>query len=146
MNQIPPNADKVADIIKVLNSGIGFYQRGIAQVQGAATRAIFHRMLEEKQQAVKTLQPHVHQEHSDQTDWTVGLRKMYTDLTKNLSATNDPAFTDQLHTVEYKILTLIDDALDEQPPQAFACELRCIRSRMQQCLDEMRSLQRAHAC
>ncbi|QPG06732.1 DUF2383 domain-containing protein [Salinimonas marina] len=149
MNQLPANIDKISDIIKVLNGGIEFYKDGIKKVAGHNIQAMFNRMLEEKQQAVLTLQAYLPEQKSAKvsgnTDWSIGVRNMYTKLLGALNPINDHNYVKQLESVEDKVLAKINDALEEKPPQQFACELRRIRSRMQQCREELGSFHHATA-
>ena len=82
---------------------------------------------------------------SSNTDWSISVRNMYTRLLGALNPINDHNYVKQLESVEDKVLAKIDDALEEKPPQQFACELRRIRSRMQQCREELGSFHHATA-
>lgn len=150
MNQLPANVEKVSDIVKVLNGGIEFYKDGIHKVSGQSIQAMFKRMIEEKQQAVLALKPYLPessaQRENNDADWIVRFRNMYARLRESLESTNDHVDIEQLEEVEDRVLRVIDSALETDPPQHYACELRRIRTRMQQCHDEMHSLQHATAC
>ncbi|MBD3584201.1 PA2169 family four-helix-bundle protein [Salinimonas sp. HHU 13199] len=149
MNQLPANVEKVSDIVKVLNGGIEFYKNSIHKVTGQNIQAMFRRMIEEKQQAVTALKPYLPesaQRESNDADWIVRLRSMYSRLREALESPSDQIYIEQLEEVEDRVLRVIDSALETDPPQHYACELRRIRTRMQQCHDEMRSLQHATAC
>ncbi|QJR82306.1 PA2169 family four-helix-bundle protein [Alteromonas pelagimontana] len=148
MSNQTPQVDKVTDIIKVMNGGIEFYQDGIEKVSQQNLKAMFTRMITEKQEAIAALQPYAVSEQGDaetDSDWTVDVRNMYTNLLGALSSNKDHTYVDQLEEVEDKVLEAIDDALEENQPANCATELRRVRVRMQQCHDEMKSLQDATA-
>ena len=149
MNQLPANVEKVSDIVKVLIGGIEFYKYGISKVSGQHIQAMFQRMIDEKQQAVTALRPYMveaDQRDTNDAEWIIKFQSTYKRLEKTLDSHEDHFQIEQLEDVEARVLRVIDSALDTDPPQHYACELRRIRTRMQQCHDEMHSLQHATAC
>ena len=149
MSQLPANIEKVSDIINALNGGIAFYKDTKEKVAGQNLQAIFSRMLEEKQLAVLALQSYAGDFKpivvETQKDWTVEISNMYTQLLAHVNSANDNSYFAQLEDVEDEVLASIDIALEQDQPQEFACELRRIRSRMQQCREELHSLQQSSA-
>lgn len=149
MNSVPVSDNQVAEIVKVLNGGITFYQDSKRKVCSEHLQAMFNRMIEEKELAVIALRKYMtatqQADTVQYTDWTIGIRKLYTELMESVNSANDCMYVKQLEQVENKVLDVIDTALDDSQPQAFACELRRIRTRMQQCHDEIRSLHQVSA-
>ena len=70
-------------------------------------------------------------------------RKLYTHVVSMLSADSEQVFVDQLVALESRVLKQFDDALNEKQSQSCALLLRKIRTRMQQCYDELLSLKQA---
>lgn len=136
--------DKVADIIKVLNGGIEFYQDAMNKVESPNVRNMFSRMIDEKRKAVEELQAFAIAEKGDKekaTAFSVDLRNMYTNVLGMFTSDKDHTYIDELEEVEDKVLEVMDEALEEDQPSACAASLRKIRARMQQCHDEMKALQ-----
>ncbi|MCW8108257.1 PA2169 family four-helix-bundle protein [Alteromonas ponticola] len=144
MDHQAPSVQKVSEIIKVLNGGIEFYQDGVEKVNEARITSLFTRMIEEKKEAVTALQPYaVAEQGRAETNHDVGvdIRNMYTTLVGSITSDKAHTYIKQLEEVEDKVLLSIDEALEEEQPSNCAAELRRIRTRMQQCHDEMKLLQ-----
>ncbi|MBT0586674.1 PA2169 family four-helix-bundle protein [Alteromonas oceanisediminis] len=140
------DVEDVAEIIKVLNGGIEFYQDALTKIETPNVRSMFSRMIEEKQQAIASLQPFAIAEKGEVesgTSTAVDLRNMYTNVLGMFSSDKAHTYVDELEEVEDKVLEVMDKALEEDQPAACAAELRRIRARMQQCHDEMKALQEA---
>lgn len=137
---------KITDIVKKLNSGINFYATAIEKVSAPNCQAMFRRMWEEKQRAVKTLAP-LSDLEPDEVDnagnTCIDLHKIYTKLLGAVSDDKDCTYVKQLIDVEETILHTIDDALHEDQTPEDASSLRLVRTRTQQCHDEMLSLYNA---
>ncbi|WP_343034729.1 PA2169 family four-helix-bundle protein [Alteromonas ponticola] len=132
---------KISALIKVLNGGIEFYQEGVEKIKEANLKALFGQMIEEKQEAVASLQGFAvaEQGHTEtQNDFGVEIRSMYTKLLGNFTSDMAHTYIEQLEEVEDKVLQSIDDALEVKQPTRCATELRRIRTRMQQCHDQMK--------
>ena len=148
MSSSTHHADKITDIIKVLNGGVAFYQDGSDAVNSPHVKAMFDRMLEEKQQAIIDLQPFASDQSvlaEKESDWSMEIRKVYTQLICAFSADPDSLLIQQLIDVEDRILSTFDEALDITEHCECAQLLRKIRVRMLQCQDEMVSLHSATA-
>jgi len=146
MGHSSPHVEKVTDVIKVLNGGIEFYKDGMKKVTSGNIREMFNRMIDEKQQAVLALETFAEQGSKDShSSWSVEVRSMYTKILSILTSDKNHAYVSQLEEIEDKVLEVIDEALDANQPTVCATELRRIRTRMQQCHDEMKSLQAATA-
>lgn len=144
MNQLPDNVDKVSDIVKVLKGGIEFYKDGVQNVTSQSTQAMFKRMLEEKQEAVSALNPYLPEaDGSTDSDWALHLHDEYGILRKCMDSSDNRKCLEQLKELENDVLHVVDVALEKELPQHYASELRRIRSRMQQCHDEIHCLQNA---
>lgn len=138
--------DKITDIVKKLKSGIDFYATAIEKVSAPHCQAMFRRMCEEKQHAVKTLAPlsDLKKEDVDNASSScIDFQRIYTKLLAKVSDDKDCTYVKQLIEVEEKILHTIDDALNENPTPDNASSLRLVRTRTQQCHDEMLSLYNA---
>lgn len=137
---------KITDIIKKLNSGIVFYASAVEKASTASYQSLFRRMWEEKEHAVQTLLP-----HSDLDDAGTKAKgnqcsdfhQIYDKLLGNVSGSEDQAYVQKLIDVEETILQAIDHALNDSPAQKSATSLRLVRTRTQQCHDEMLSLFKA---
>ncbi|MCW8090287.1 ferritin-like domain-containing protein [Alteromonas sp. ASW11-130] len=144
MKHRTPGINRIFDIIKVLKSGIKFYQDSIAKLNDPKTKSFFNRMIVEKKEAVNALQPFVLTEQGvEETQGEIGIkvRNMYTKVLGALSSKKEQPYLEQLEEVEDKVLDSIDEALDVDQPPRCAAELRRIRTRMLQCFDEMKTLQ-----
>ena len=137
-------SDNISYLINVLQSGITFYSDGIKAVSCDSTRALFSRILREKQQACTDLMPYANQQSDfTETSLLIEARKLYTHVVSKLSADSEQVFVDQLVVLESRVLKQFDDALNEKQSQSCAQLLRKIRTRMQQCYDELLSLKQA---
>ncbi|WP_395339458.1 PA2169 family four-helix-bundle protein [Ningiella sp. W23] len=137
---------KVADVIKVLQGGIEFYQEAIKKVDTQSFIGIFQRMISEKQEAINSLQPFAINEQGekeDDTHWMIDSRKMYTSLISKMSSDAEHTYIDQLEEVEDKVLESLDDALSEEQPEGCLSALRQVRIKAQKMHDEMKDLQEA---
>ncbi len=137
---------KITDIVKKLNSGASFYADAIPQLASENYQAMFTRMQEEKVRAINTLQPLSSLDKDSAkagSNGCIELRHLYTSILATLASDNDYTYMKQLIEVEESILHAIDEALDKAPPPDVASTLRLVRTRMQQCHDEMLSLRTA---
>ncbi|MCO4786734.1 PA2169 family four-helix-bundle protein [Marinomonas atlantica] len=146
MLQATPEVNHISDIIKVMNSGIEFYQEAKGKVDSAEYTGFFNRMIDAKQEAVADLQKFAVAETGDLengSDTMTEARKAYTNLVDKVSSTStETNYVDQLEEVEDKVLAEISTALDKD--QAPDCEvtLRRVHTRMKECHDEMRMLKK----
>ncbi len=144
MNDPAPQSKAIINIIKVLNSGIDFYQDGLKDLNDTNIKVLFTRMIEEKKEAVATLLPFARGTEGDAEiphDTGVDIRNLYTHVVAGLSAKEEHKFINQLEEVEEEVLKRLDEALEIDQTCECAAELRRIRSRLQQCHDEMKLLQ-----
>ena len=136
--------EKVADIIKVLNGGISFYEEGLEKVKSQSLKTMFGRMIVQKRQAVATLQPYAIEETGEvekDSSVAVSVRKTYTKLISALSSDADHTYVAQLEEVEDKTLDVIRDALKEDQPVAVNQTLLGVLSDAKVAHSEMKSLQ-----
>lgn len=140
------HANDASKIVKVLDGGVDFYQHGIEHVAKANVRAMFQRMVEEKQKAIAMMRPFIVQDtgnsHSNM-DWYQEFTKCYAPLLDAAGDTSDVEYISHLEAVEEKVMDIVETTLNGVAHSEFATELRCIRTRMQQCRDEMQSLKEA---
>lgn len=140
-----PLSKQASQLTSLFHQGIAFYKAGSEKINMPHMSAVFNRMLEEKQLAVTMLAP-----FSDEgavkgdapREHELSLSQRYDDVLSALSLSSPTTDVSQLTAIEEKFLQWVDDALDGLSPGEFATELRCIRGRMQQCLDEMLALSR----
>lgn len=145
MLQHTPEVNHIADIIKVMNSGIEFYHEAKDKIDSPEYTSFFNRMIDAKESAVFELQKFAVVEKGDLetgSDTLTQARKVYTNLVDKISTESTAAnYVDQLEEVEDKVLEEIDDALNkDQAPDCEATLMR-IKTRMKECHDEMRMLQ-----
>ena len=117
MNNIN-HIEKVADIIKVLNGGIKFYEEALNKVDAQSIKVVFGRMIVQKRSAVAKLQPYAIAETGEvekDSSMAVDVRKTYTKLLSAVSSDSDHTYVSQLEEVEDKTLEVIREALEEQP-------------------------------
>lgn len=137
---------EITDIVKKLNSGASFYADAISHVASENYQAMFTRMQEEKVRAINTLQPLSNLDKDNAKagrNGCIELRHLYTSILATIASDHDYTYMKQLIEVEESILHAIDKALDVGPPPEQASTLRLVRTRMQQCHDEMLSLHSA---
>lgn len=145
MLQHTPEVNHIADIIKVMNSGIEFYHEAKDKVDNPEYSSFFNRMIDAKESSVFELQKFAVVEKGDLetgSDTMTEARKVYTKLVDKVSTERTAYhYVDQLEEVEDKVLDEINHALSKD--QAPDCEvtLRRIYTRMKECHDEMRMLQ-----
>ncbi|WP_414827810.1 DUF2383 domain-containing protein [Alteromonas sp. H39] len=147
MHSLSP-VGKITDIVKKLNSGIHFYATAIEKVAAPNCQAMFRRMWEEKQRAVRTLAPLSDlkaEKIEDANSTCIDFQNIYTKLLGAISSDKDCTYVKQLIDVEETILHTIDEALNEDHTPENASSLRLVRTRTQQCHDEMLSLYNASA-
>ena len=145
MHSLSP-VGKITDIVKKLNSGIEFYATAIEKAAAPNCQAMFRRMWEEKQRAVNTLTPLTDLNADDTKEAgsaCIDFRQIYTSLLGAMSDDKDCTYVQQLIDVEETILQAIDDALNKDQTPENASSLRLVRTRTQQCHDEMQSLYNA---
>lgn len=138
----------ISDIIGVLNSGADFYKQGINAASCESIRAMFTRMLEEKQQAVIELSAHAEPDlaaNRKRSDWLVDIECAYTGFTSQISGKQELPFINHLVALESQIVDHLDAVLDTEQSQECAQTVRKIRARMIQCKEEMLSLKQAKA-
>ncbi|RDL45267.1 hypothetical protein DN730_06555 [Marinomonas piezotolerans] len=145
MLQQSAEANHITDIIKVMNSGIQFYQKAKEKVDSQPYQSFFNRMIDAKAEAVFELQQFAVEEKGDLengTDVIVKAREAYTEVVDKMTS-NSTEFTyvDQLEEVEDRLLEEVDQALSKE--QSLECEAALVRvqKRMKECHDEMRALQ-----
>lgn len=139
------HVEKVTSIIKVLNGGIEFYSDAIKKVHSPEVKNVFNAMIREKQAAVNKLQPFAiaeQGEYENDNSLAVDTRNIYTRLISSFSSDSDHTFVSQLEEVEDKTLEVITDALDEDQPGDCLLVLNAVLADMQQCHNQMRSLQK----
>ncbi|GEM_PF-317786 len=136
-------SEKLADLIKVLQSGIRFYKEGIKAVKCDDTREMFTRILTEKEQACAELRRHCSGVKDTGSNFIVDARNVYTRLISRVTSHSDQMFTEQLASMERRVLHYFDDVLKEQLPQHIAQLLRKIRTRLLQCYDELQLIRTA---
>lgn len=140
------HANDASKIVKVLDGGVDFYQHGIQNVAKANVRAMFQRMVEEKHKAIAMIRPFIVRDSGDShsnMDWYKEFEQRYSALLYKAEKTSDVDYISHLEAVEEKVMDVVDTTLNSVAHSEFATELRCIRSRMQQCRDEMQSLKAA---
>ncbi|MGQ8367001.1 PA2169 family four-helix-bundle protein [Glaciecola sp. 1036] len=148
MNTQRPQAQNIAEIIKVMQGGIDFYQEAQKEVDTDYVQSAFQRMIREKKKAIEDLQPFAINEQGEPEDdshWMVDLRKHYTKLIGTFSSEEEHTYVKQLEEVEDKVLEVLDDALGKTQPTECMEVLRRIRAAAQQLHDEMKALQQATA-
>ncbi|MBM6552278.1 PA2169 family four-helix-bundle protein [Marinomonas ostreistagni] len=141
MNQVK----HVADIVKVMNGGIDFYEKAKQEVESTRIQRMFNKMIEAKEQAVRELQPFVIEEKgSAETDnsFEVEAREKYTKLLDKVNSdSTEHNYVDQLEEVEDKVLEELDNALQHTQPAGCEAALLKIKAQMRECHDEMKALQ-----
>lgn len=145
-NQVS-QVDKVADIIKVLNGGISFYQEASEKVESHGVKSVFGRMISAKRNAIAKLQPYAIAEKGEvETDssMAVDMRKMYTKVLGAVTDT-DHTYVDQLEEVEDKTLEVIREALEEDQPTPVNKALLEVLDDANSTHDEMKALQETTA-
>ncbi len=144
MLQQTESVHHITDIIKVMNSGIEFYQKAKEKVDDQSYQGFFNRMIDAKAKAIFELQPFAVEEKGDLetgTDNLVKARETYTQVVAKLSSNTEFTYVDQLEEVEDRVLEELDDALSkEQTPESEAALLR-IKVQAKECHDEMKALQ-----
>lgn len=140
MTPTPIPADKIADLIKVLQSGIRFYRVGINAARCESSKDMFSRMLAEKEQACAELRAYCDDVKDSESVLAVDARNLYTRLISRISANRDQMFIEQLAVMERRILQTFDEVLGNPLPQHCAQLLRKIRTRLLQCYDELLAL------
>jgi len=146
MTTSKPEVKKIAELIKVLNGGIEFYQNAKDKIDRLNIKSTFDTMIFEKQKAVEALQPFAIVEQGEienDTAFAVDARQQYTKLLDTLTSDTEHTYIKQLEEVEDKVLEKFDSALEENQPAACAIELRRLQAIMQRCHDEMKALQHA---
>ena len=144
----PNHVEKVSSIIKVLNGGIEFYSEAIKKVDSQSVKAVFEKMISDKQAAITTLQPFAvseQGEYEEDTAMSVDIRNMYTNVISSLTSNSDHTYVSQLEEVEDKILAVLRDALKEDQPAACTMALNGVLTDMKQNHDQMRALQKSTA-
>ncbi|WP_191602863.1 PA2169 family four-helix-bundle protein [Marinomonas algicola] len=145
MNSHLSNVHQVSDIIKVMNSGINFYDKAKDQIENPEIKQLFVHMIIEKERAIAELQPFSEQEngHIEQgNDIAVDFREGYAkvlDAVKSDSTLH--IYVDQLEEVEDKVLEKLNSALEQPQPASCQATLRKVKVNMQQCHDKMKRLQ-----
>lgn len=142
----PNHVEKVSSIIKVLNGGIEFYSDAIKKVDSQSVKAVFEKMISDKQAAITTLQPFAvaqQGEYEDDNAVSVDIRNMYTSVISSLTSNSDHTFVSQLEEVEDKILAVLRDALKEDQPAACTMALNNVLTDMKRNHDQMRALQKS---
>lgn len=144
MLQQSESVHHITDIIKVMNSGIEFYQKAKDKVDDKSYQGFFNRMIDAKAKAIFELQPFAVEEKGDLetgTDTLVKARETYTHVVSKLSSNTEFTYVDQLEEVEDRVLEELDDALSkDQTPDCEAALIR-IKTKMKECHDEMKALQ-----
>jgi len=136
--------EKVADIIKVLNGGINFYEEAIEKVKSQSLKTMFGRLILQKRHAVAKLQPFAIEEQGEvekDSSIAVSIRKAYTKLLSGITSDADHTYVEQLEEVEDKTLEVIREALEREQPVAVNQVLLGVLSDAKIAHSEMKSLQ-----
>lgn len=136
----------VSDIVQVLNSGIDFYSEAKEKVKDGSVAQFFDRMIAARKLTRERLQPFLRGKQGEKetgSSFAVEARKVYTKVIGSMSSDKNHTYIDQLEEVEDKTLEEIKTALDKEQPPAVETALRQSLQTMQQCHDEMRSLQKS---
>lgn len=135
----------VADIIKVMNGGVEFYEKAKQEVDSPRIQHMFDKMVEAKKSAINELQPFVSAEkgHIEAgSDLEVSARQVYTKLLDKVTqSSTEHTYVDQLEEVEDKVLAELEEALKLDQPSGCEQALRAVQARMRECHDEMKALQ-----
>ena len=134
----------IAGIIKVMNSGIEFYQEAKSKIEQPEYTGFFNRMIDAKEEAVFELQKFAVAETGaveNGSDTMTQARKAYSNLVDKISSSSTETYVSQLEEVEDKVLDEIDTALKKEQPADCEATLRRVYTRMKECHDEMRMLQ-----
>lgn len=141
MNQVK----HVADIVKVMNGGIDFYEKAKQEVDSSRIQSMFDKMITAKETAVRELQPFVIEEQGNEendSSFEVDAREKYTKLLDKLNSdSTEHNYVDQLEEVEDKVLEELDNALQHTQPAGCEEALLKIKAQMRECHDEMKALQ-----
>lgn len=139
---------KVAEVIKMLNGGIEFYADATKQVKSSQLISVFGRMMSARQNAIEKLQPFAIAEQGERendSSLAIKVRNMYSNLLSTFSFDSDHTIVSQLEEVEDKTLKAIKDALDQEQPEVCKNALLNVLHDIQNCHDEMKSLQQETA-
>ena len=135
----------VADIIKVMNGGIDFYEKAKKEVDSQHVLRMFDKMINAKEAAIAKLQPYAVAEKGDKetgSNFEVSARQAYTKVLDSVSRhSSEHTYVDQLEEVEDKVLEELDEALKLEQPVGCEQALRTFQARMKECHDEMKALQ-----
>ncbi|SBT19196.1 hypothetical protein MGA5115_03358 [Marinomonas gallaica] len=135
----------VADIIKVMNGGIDFYEKAKQEVDSPRIQRMFDKMIDAKESAVTELQPFAIAENGEpenDSSFEVSARQAYTKVLDKVSRdSTEHTYVDQLEEVEDKVLEELDEALKLDQPAGCERALRAVQARMKECHDEMKALQ-----
>jgi uncharacterized protein (TIGR02284 family) len=136
----------IADIIKVMNGGIEFYQEAKSTLDSSKYLTFFNRMIDAKEEAITELQKFAVDEQGKLekgTDYSVKVRQAYTNLLSMISSNSATfIYMDQLEELEDKVLGELDTALEVPQPSDCEATLKHVKVKMQECHDEMKALQK----
>ena len=135
--------NKIDDIVKVLNSGVEFYEDALKKVDSPNVKSVFSKMISLKRAAVVKLQPLVVKqtgEIEDGSSFAVDARKLYTDL-KGKITSDDHTYVDQLEEVEDKTLEAFRAAIEENDSISVKETLSLLLTQAKAQHDEIKTLQ-----
>ncbi len=138
------NAKELKDIVKVLNSGIEFYEKAKEKIDNPQILSILEHTRKSHVNSVSRLQPHVtiaDGEAETDTSFTVDARKIYTSALASLSSDTELTYIKHLEEVEDKLLEEIDRVLGLKLPLACHTALSQVRGEAQQTHDRIKNLQ-----
>lgn len=141
-------ADNINSIIKVLNSGIEFYESAIEKVDNPSVVKEFKAMALARKNAVVKLQPFAKMSEGERetgNDMGVKAREIYTEILGAVSTDKSYTYIKQLEEVEDKTLEEIKEAMESVPEPLYASTLGEVFQEMKQCHDNMRHLKKLAA-
>lgn len=147
MNQSQTHTvEHVSDVIKVLNSGIDFYEKAQDEINDPRVKTVFSKMIDARHRAVTRLQPYAIAEQSEKesgSDFSVQARKVYTQVLASIKSDERATYVTQLEEVEDKTLEELEAALDKDQPSLCRSALTETYAQMKNCHDQMLALQKA---
>lgn len=144
MNQLVSDIGSIKDVVKVLNSGVEFYEQAKDKVHDKHLKTAFNQILMAKKLGIDRLQDYVFLKEDDIEDghsFPVDIRKAYANILSSVSDT-DKAFIDNLEEVEDKTLEKMSEARDKNQHATVAPALYDIHQKMQKCHDTMYQLKK----
>ncbi|TQV69719.1 PA2169 family four-helix-bundle protein [Exilibacterium tricleocarpae] len=136
----------IAEIVKVLNSGIDFYHEAQEAVDNPVLATVFESMVNARRRAVQRLQPYAVLEEGEVEDgssFSVEVRKLYTKIMAAVKSDTEQTYISQLEEIEDKTLNEVKTALEKDQPVACRAALSDILADIQECHDKMLTLQKS---